>query len=825
MNIEELYVQATGHGPFPYQAVFAESQMLPDVLAVPTGTGKTAAVVLGWLWRRRFASSEVREQTPRRLVFCLPMRTLVDQTELVSRGWLERLGLTEEVSVHSLQGGAVDATWDDAPDRDAILIGTQDQLLSRALNRGYAMSRFRWPVHFAWLNNDALWVMDEVQLMGVGVSTAAQLQGLRESLAVARPALTLWMSATLTEGKLHTVDFKRPLTQLNLEDEDRENGTLSRRLNATKTIAPAGTPFDSKSAKALAAEVIAAHTPRSLTLVVVNRVARAQALAMALRKQASHLDVRLVHGRFRPADRKQMELGVLSRSVSSASERKAPVGQTELFDDVGIDETGSGSGGGFDGILVATQAVEAGVDISARVLFTELAPWSSLVQRFGRCNRSGELAAGQVRWIDVPDDEAAPYEPSDLELARRRLDGLSNVGPSSLPSFRDNDTPSLPVLRKRDLLDLFDTSTDLAGHDVDISRFVRTSDADKDVQVAWRTWDGDGSPPVDAPAPERHELCRVPVWQAEKLVKASKDKACWRWDSLEGAWAKVERLFPGLVIVVPREFGGYDDKLGFTADPKDLPSVLVASGPSPDHDESDVLTQWANRYVTLAEHANDAAQEMRTLGARLGGADPWPLLERAARAHDLGKAHPVFQAMLTARLPDDDARRNAGPWAKSAGGGGGRSQRKHFRHELASALARMAQGAEDLEVYIIAAHHGKLRLALRSRPGEKEPPLAATRFALGVWDGDVLPETSLGAEVVSPELVLNLEVMELGDGPSGPSWSARMSTLRDDWGPFRLAYWESLVRVADWRATRLHTGAQSLDIENVTPFTQAGHHD
>lgn len=37
--------------------------------------------------------------------------------------------------------------------------------------------------------------------------------------------------------------------------------------------------------------------------------------------------------------------------------------------------------------VVATQAVEAGVDVSARVLITELAPWSSLVQRFGRCNR------------------------------------------------------------------------------------------------------------------------------------------------------------------------------------------------------------------------------------------------------------------------------------------------------------------------------------------------------------------------------------------------------------------------------------------------------
>lgn len=52
-------------------------------------------------------------------------------------------------------------------------------LLSRALNRGYAMSRYRWPMHFGLLNNDCLWVMDEIQLMGPGVPTACQLEAFR----------------------------------------------------------------------------------------------------------------------------------------------------------------------------------------------------------------------------------------------------------------------------------------------------------------------------------------------------------------------------------------------------------------------------------------------------------------------------------------------------------------------------------------------------------------------------------------------------------------------------------------------------------------------
>ena len=75
-------------------------------------------------------------------------------------------------------------------------------LLSRALNRGYGMTRYRWPMHFALLNNDCLWVMDETQLMGAGLTTTAQLQAFRDQLAAYVPQRSLWMSATLDDGGL-----------------------------------------------------------------------------------------------------------------------------------------------------------------------------------------------------------------------------------------------------------------------------------------------------------------------------------------------------------------------------------------------------------------------------------------------------------------------------------------------------------------------------------------------------------------------------------------------------------------------------------------------
>ena len=84
-------------------------------------------------------------------------------------------------------------------------------LLSRALNRGYAASRFHWPIDFGLLNNDCLWVFDEPQLMGNGVSTSAQLAGLRPRWARSARARRVWMSATLEPGWLDTVDFARPV--------------------------------------------------------------------------------------------------------------------------------------------------------------------------------------------------------------------------------------------------------------------------------------------------------------------------------------------------------------------------------------------------------------------------------------------------------------------------------------------------------------------------------------------------------------------------------------------------------------------------------------
>lgn len=60
-TFSEFFRAATGHDPYPYQRRLAQEDQLPKLLNSPTGAGKTAAVILGWLWRREFASPGVRK--------------------------------------------------------------------------------------------------------------------------------------------------------------------------------------------------------------------------------------------------------------------------------------------------------------------------------------------------------------------------------------------------------------------------------------------------------------------------------------------------------------------------------------------------------------------------------------------------------------------------------------------------------------------------------------------------------------------------------------------------------------------------------------------
>src|SRR6266576_546631 len=92
MNFGEFFKAATGNSPYDYQSRLAgnDSGTACDsrLINVPTGLGKTSAVVLAWLWNRVHLHNP---KWPRRLIYCMPMRTLVEQTRDNVFEWLVRL--------------------------------------------------------------------------------------------------------------------------------------------------------------------------------------------------------------------------------------------------------------------------------------------------------------------------------------------------------------------------------------------------------------------------------------------------------------------------------------------------------------------------------------------------------------------------------------------------------------------------------------------------------------------------------------------------------------------------------------------------------------
>lgn len=176
-GFDEFFKRLIGHPRHDWQSRLAVDEVCSDrLIRIPTGFGKTAGVTLAWLWNRVHQKNDA---WPRRLALCLPMRTLVGQTERAVKKWLERAGLNPQQQVHVLLGGMSPSDWHLKPEREAVLIGTQDMLLSRALNRGYGSGRARWPMEYGLLNVDCLWVMDEIQLMDVGPRRARSSRGSR----------------------------------------------------------------------------------------------------------------------------------------------------------------------------------------------------------------------------------------------------------------------------------------------------------------------------------------------------------------------------------------------------------------------------------------------------------------------------------------------------------------------------------------------------------------------------------------------------------------------------------------------------------------------
>ena len=889
-----FFEKLTGrHRPHDWQAeLAAPAECANRLVRIPTGFGKTLGVLAAWLWRR------VRHQDvrwPRRLVWCLPMRVLVEQTESEVRAALTRLGMLWEapgvhegrVGVHLLMGGAGAGEWHLHPEADAVLVGTQDMLLSRTMNRGYACGRARWPMEFGLLNQDALWVMDEVQLMDVGLATSGQLQVFRDAEHQAermiRPCSTWWMSATLQRRWLEQSPDTTELVQ-GLKEATHRIAPSDRVGHLWEDVEKPVQVVAFEDHKDIATHVAAHHARLGYgvsgpTLVILNTVDRAVTVWKTLSrdKTLSSVDIRLIHSRFRAHERGAWRNEFLNRDACKP---------------------------GTNRIIVSTQVVEAGVDLSASLLITELAPWASLVQRFGRCARWGGRSDVVIADLGHENDkQAAPYTLDELTAALAACQRLPDVAPCHLERFEDEHEELLTglypydpkhLLLRHELDELFDTTADLSGADVDVSRFIRSGD-ERDVQVFWAQVDTGATPPDDL-KPARSELCSVPFLKARDWLCERKSNdlkpgvRAWVWDWLNRHWRDVKRrdIYPGQTLLVESRTGGYRPDLGWDPTAKDPVNPLSAED-SIHHGSRDCWRRdgdgWRphrrrvhllaredhaddaedgeslsilERWQTIASHGLQVGQLVKSIADQVAPQQA-RLLHLAGRWHDLGKAHPAFQCSIQAddRPPREDiAKAPDIAWPCSVRNMyriSSTDQRRGFRHELASTLGLFAvlQRHEpdhaaligpwsqlfdamqedpapvatlrveptpiereildltaeefDLLAYLVCAHHGKVRMAWHSSPADQQSDDARLRIR-GIIEGDTLPSLHLadagGGFLQFPATALDLSPSAAGLSPrTGRSWTERILALLDRFGPFTLAWLETVLRAADQRAS------------------------
>ena len=399
----EFFRAVHGFEPYAWQIAAADyvdsTGRVPDRVAVPTGLGKTSMVdVVVWALARD-AVAGVR-RLGQRIFLLTERRIIVDgagahvaalAAALAGADRDPQAGPVSAVAagLRSLCGPGDDeafplrvATFHGSRREDAaswisvhgptVIATTATQYTLRLAGRAPGVSSSMAPVHAGLVGVDATVLFDEPHLAAPQVFAISQALAVQSRFEVPGvPAARMCvLGATIPPG-LRTPDAGAVISF----DESAETPAALVRHRASKpayvTVCAATRDAVIKAAVAQAVDQVRAREGSSgcRIAVVVNTVDAARKVSEGIAKKLgkrSAVKVRTVTGRLRGADR-------------------------PIAVDLGRENE----------VLVATQVVEAGADFSVDCLITELAPWSSLTQRFGRCNRDG-LAADPVLHLIVP---------------------------------------------------------------------------------------------------------------------------------------------------------------------------------------------------------------------------------------------------------------------------------------------------------------------------------------------------------------------------------------------------------------------------------------
>ena len=459
------------HAPFSWQEEvldhICEHGVWPERINAPTGSGKSSVVDIH-LFANALAAVGAAPRVPRRLCVTVGRRALVDNQvdraykilECMEKALADESGESDilrrvDEALQSFQ------TRNDKQGNDpfevghirgelsnrtlpvtdisacAIIAATPDMYGSRALFRGYGSTKAARPRETALLAMDTVMVLDEAHMNRQLLHTTqriAQLQKREVNLGV--PTLQV-VETTATPS---TEDSESTTLGVDIEALDKPNDKeLHRRVYSHKELMlhPIdkwdGKPGNAATVNAAvdAIKKFLAHREASegseeahTIGCIVNHVRTAIAIKEALVKNKvleKAKEVQLLVGRMRPYDLENLQAE-----------------HSGLFTTEGDKSVK---------VVVATQTLEVGIDVDFADLVTELAPASSLAQRFGRVNRLGRRKDSKVVVIepasgDSVKKDAPPYKAVDLSNAYAWLEALNGAeNPSVNPAAMVKNPP------------------------------------------------------------------------------------------------------------------------------------------------------------------------------------------------------------------------------------------------------------------------------------------------------------------------------------------------------------------------------------------------
>ncbi|MDR7464809.1 MAG: CRISPR-associated helicase Cas3' [Armatimonadota bacterium] len=546
------------------------------ILHAPTGSGKTEAAVLPFLAGAVDAP---------RLTYVLPMRALADQIGDRLRRHATALG-APETGVAVFHGEA--ATVRDFPPR--ILVTTLDQAVA-----AYAATPLSAPLRWGHVLGGhlatSMVVFDEVHLYDPDL-------GLQAALVMAEGVQAAGMPVVFATATL-------PGTVL---------GQLQEILGATlirgDPLFPASVEILCHDRRLQAEDVLRKlQCGCDRLLVFCNTVDRAQQLYRAISTSVSppRLELLLVHSRF-TADHR----------LSKERELQRLLGRTATHAPC---------------VCIATSAAEAGSDISAPDVLTEICPADSFIQRAGRCARWGGDGRVEVFTGDI-DETHGPY---DTELCRKTAEELHKRGSFTLDWKTACDIVNLAhsglsVRRPKSLARvcaLIDEGTYSASRHR-IHEAVREHDR---VEVSVH----------DGPIPEPPALLpRVPVRAGVLWKMRGSEARRWVAHSCDPATVKLEKVRPGDWVILPTKLASYSPELGLELGRPGQPMTLLPQ----ERTDSDPVPEGPHSYGDIPWVTHTAAVLCFLLQRRMAdlervcrvlGAGTPQLLAALLALHDLGK--------------------------------------------------------------------------------------------------------------------------------------------------------------------------------------------